>query len=228
MSATACRSGPGSGRTPSSGQCAASEMTSHPAGGPNATAISLISTRQSLASVCLSPDPPSLPRRGRGDEPGDPDPSLPAGLIAAADGARSRSANTPAAAVTPGPGWLAREQTAASGTGRTAAGREARGRVHGQGALDLLTGYQPPRRECMGVTGGLPVAADTVVVGADTRCSGSRPASRRPGPGGRCCWRPGRITRRPTAAAGRMICSTRRASRSGPTTGVTPVSTAAR
>ena len=33
-------------------------MTSHPAGGPNATATSPVSTRQSLACVCLSPDPP--------------------------------------------------------------------------------------------------------------------------------------------------------------------------
>ena len=57
MSAAECRSGPESGRTPSSGQCAASVMTWHPAGGPNATAISLISTRQSLAIVCSSPDP---------------------------------------------------------------------------------------------------------------------------------------------------------------------------
>ena len=57
MSAAECRSGPESGRTPSSGQCAASVMTSHPAGGPNATATSSISTRQSLAIVCLSPDP---------------------------------------------------------------------------------------------------------------------------------------------------------------------------
>jgi hypothetical protein len=56
-SAAACRSGPESGRTPSSGQCAASAMTLHPAGGPNATATSSISTRPSLASACLSPEP---------------------------------------------------------------------------------------------------------------------------------------------------------------------------
>ena len=45
------------GREPSSGQCAASVMTLHPAGGPNATATSSISTRPSLASACLSPEP---------------------------------------------------------------------------------------------------------------------------------------------------------------------------
>lgn len=53
----------GSGRTPSSGQCAASVMTAHPAGGPNATATSSISTRQSLAIVCLSPELATSHRR---------------------------------------------------------------------------------------------------------------------------------------------------------------------
>src|SRR5512146_1281317 len=57
MSAAACRSGPGSGRTPSSGQCTACVMTSHPAGGPSATATSSISTRQCLTAACSSPDP---------------------------------------------------------------------------------------------------------------------------------------------------------------------------
>ena len=38
-------------------QCAASVLTSHPAGGPNATATSSISTRRSLASVCLAAVP---------------------------------------------------------------------------------------------------------------------------------------------------------------------------
>ena len=52
MSAAECRSGPESGRTPSSGQCADCVRTSHPAGGPNATATSSISTQQSLAVVC--------------------------------------------------------------------------------------------------------------------------------------------------------------------------------
>src|SRR6266851_832341 len=42
MSAAECRSGRESGRTPSSGQCAACVMTSHPAGGPSATATSSI------------------------------------------------------------------------------------------------------------------------------------------------------------------------------------------
>ena len=49
VSAEEYRSGPESGRTPSSGQCTASVMTSHSVGGSNATATSLISTRQSLA-----------------------------------------------------------------------------------------------------------------------------------------------------------------------------------
>jgi hypothetical protein len=57
-SAGACRSGPESGRTPSGGRCAAFAMTSPPAGGPNATATSSISTPQSLKVACLSPDPP--------------------------------------------------------------------------------------------------------------------------------------------------------------------------
>jgi hypothetical protein len=46
----------------------ASVTTSHPAGGPNATATSSISARRSLASVCLSPDPEQMPakdERGR-------------------------------------------------------------------------------------------------------------------------------------------------------------------
>src|SRR6185437_9960146 len=47
---------PGSGRLPSGGQCAASVMTSHPADGPSATVTSSVSTRPSLASVCLSPE----------------------------------------------------------------------------------------------------------------------------------------------------------------------------
>src|SRR5438093_115392 len=50
------RCGPASGRTPSRGQCAASVMTSHLAGGSNATATSSISRRQSLAFACLSPE----------------------------------------------------------------------------------------------------------------------------------------------------------------------------
>jgi SAM-dependent methyltransferase len=52
MSAAACRSGPESGRMPSSGPCTASARTSHPAGGPSATATSLTLTWQSLACVC--------------------------------------------------------------------------------------------------------------------------------------------------------------------------------
>jgi len=43
------RCGPESGRRPSSGRCAASEMTLFQAGGPNATATSPLSTRRSLA-----------------------------------------------------------------------------------------------------------------------------------------------------------------------------------
>ena len=57
MSVAAYRCGPESGRTPSRGRCAASVMTSHLVGGPNATATSSISRRQSLALVCLSPEP---------------------------------------------------------------------------------------------------------------------------------------------------------------------------
>jgi len=41
---------------PSSGQCTASVMTSHPAAGPGATATSPASTRQSSACACLSPE----------------------------------------------------------------------------------------------------------------------------------------------------------------------------
>ncbi len=40
------------GRTPSSGPCVGSVMTSHPVGGPNATATSSSSTQQSLAFAC--------------------------------------------------------------------------------------------------------------------------------------------------------------------------------
>src|SRR5258708_2330237 len=57
MSVAEYRSGPESGRTPSRGQCAASVMTSHPAGGANATATSSLSTQQSLALACLSLEP---------------------------------------------------------------------------------------------------------------------------------------------------------------------------
>ena len=57
MSVAVYRSGRKSVRTPSSGQCAASVMTSHQVGGPNATATSSISRRQSLAFACLSPEP---------------------------------------------------------------------------------------------------------------------------------------------------------------------------
>ena len=39
------------------GQCAASVMISPQAGGPNATATSSVSTPQSLAFACLSPEP---------------------------------------------------------------------------------------------------------------------------------------------------------------------------
>ena len=46
------RCGPESGRRPSSGQCAACVQTLPPAGGPNATATSWLSTRQSSASAC--------------------------------------------------------------------------------------------------------------------------------------------------------------------------------
>jgi hypothetical protein len=53
MSAAEYRSGPGSGRTSRSGRCAACVVTSHPAGGPNATATSSISTRQLLGPVTL-------------------------------------------------------------------------------------------------------------------------------------------------------------------------------
>jgi hypothetical protein len=47
-----CRCGPESGRSASSGQCAASGQTLPQAGGPNATATSSPSTRRSLASAC--------------------------------------------------------------------------------------------------------------------------------------------------------------------------------
>ena len=57
MSVAEYRSGPASGRTPSRGQCAASVMISPQAGGPNATATSSVSTPQSLAFACLSPEP---------------------------------------------------------------------------------------------------------------------------------------------------------------------------
>lgn len=57
VSAAECRPGPESGRTPSSGRCAACVMTSHPAGGPSATATSWISTRQCSTAACSSPDP---------------------------------------------------------------------------------------------------------------------------------------------------------------------------
>src|SRR5439155_24011485 len=50
------RCGAGLGLTPSSGQCAASVMTSHPVDGPNATATSSTSRRQSLAFACSSPE----------------------------------------------------------------------------------------------------------------------------------------------------------------------------
>src|SRR5690242_18832380 len=60
MSAAECRSGPESGRPPSSGQYAACVMPSHPAGGPNAPDPSPVSTRQSSAIACLSPDPASM------------------------------------------------------------------------------------------------------------------------------------------------------------------------
>ncbi len=52
------RCGPEWGQRPSSGQYAASVMTLSQAGGPNATATSLLSMRQSLAFACLSPEPP--------------------------------------------------------------------------------------------------------------------------------------------------------------------------
>jgi hypothetical protein len=45
--------------TPSRGHCTASVMTSPQVGGPNAIATSLISTRQSLAFACSSPEPPT-------------------------------------------------------------------------------------------------------------------------------------------------------------------------
>ena len=54
--AAECRSGPASGRTPSSARCAACVMTSHPAAGRSATATSPASTRQSFALSCLSPE----------------------------------------------------------------------------------------------------------------------------------------------------------------------------
>jgi hypothetical protein len=56
MSVAEYRCGRQSVRTPSRGQCAASVMTSHLVGGPNATATSSISRRQSLAFACLSPE----------------------------------------------------------------------------------------------------------------------------------------------------------------------------
>ena len=46
------RCGPESGRSPSSGQCAASVMTLSQAGGPNATATSSLFTQRSLAFGC--------------------------------------------------------------------------------------------------------------------------------------------------------------------------------
>jgi hypothetical protein len=57
MSVAEYRCGPESGRTPSRGHCTACVMTSHLVGGLNATATSSISTRQSLAFGCLSPEP---------------------------------------------------------------------------------------------------------------------------------------------------------------------------
>ena len=54
MYAAECRSGPESGRTPSSGQCTACVMTSHPAGGPNATATSSVSTQQSFMRLLIA------------------------------------------------------------------------------------------------------------------------------------------------------------------------------
>ena len=53
------RCGPGSGRRPSGGRCAASATTSPQAGGPSATATSPTSTRPSLAFACLLPEPPA-------------------------------------------------------------------------------------------------------------------------------------------------------------------------
>ena len=52
MCAAECRCGPESGRRPSGGRCAASVMTLTQAGGPSATATSLLSTQQSLAFAC--------------------------------------------------------------------------------------------------------------------------------------------------------------------------------
>ena len=52
MFAAGYRCGPGSGRRPSSGRCAASAMTLPQAGGPSATATSSPSTRRSSASAC--------------------------------------------------------------------------------------------------------------------------------------------------------------------------------
>jgi SAM-dependent methyltransferase len=46
---------------PDAEQRAACVTTSHPAGGPNATATSSISTQQSLTAACLWPDPALLP-----------------------------------------------------------------------------------------------------------------------------------------------------------------------
>ncbi len=46
------RCGPGSGRMPSSGQCAASVVTLSQAGGPNATATSSLSMQRSLIFAC--------------------------------------------------------------------------------------------------------------------------------------------------------------------------------
>ncbi len=57
MSVAEYLSGPASGRTPSRGRRSASVMTSPQVGGPNATAISSIWTRQGLALACSSPDP---------------------------------------------------------------------------------------------------------------------------------------------------------------------------
>ncbi len=69
MSAAEYRSGPEWGRTPGSGQCAACVTTSHPVGGPNATVTSSISTQQSLAFACLSPESDWDPAHDAGREP---------------------------------------------------------------------------------------------------------------------------------------------------------------
>jgi hypothetical protein len=52
MYAAEYRCGPESGRSPSSGPCAASGMTLSQAGGPNATTTSSLSAQQSLAFAC--------------------------------------------------------------------------------------------------------------------------------------------------------------------------------